>query len=90
MAYYFWDAIADYPVESAIIITIGALIYIGWVKKFWYLHKPSIFCTKMGKWRVRRFNGRIVRFKTEHGKKMLTEKWKDFEDNKEIMLYIYI
>lgn len=87
---YFWEYMAVYPVESAVIITVLTLFYVGWVKKFWYWHRPSLYCTKMGEWRVRRFNGRIVRFETEHGKKMLTEKWKKFSDKEVIKIYIYI
>ena len=89
MAYYFWDFILDYPVESTIVISFFALLYIGWVKKFWYLHKPSLYCTKMGEWRVRRFVGRIVEFETEDGKAKLTEKWKKAEEET-IMIRIYI
>lgn len=87
---YFWEYMAIYPVESAVIITVLTMIYVGWVKKFWYWHRPSLYCTKMGEWRVRRFNGRIVRFKTKHGGKILTEKWKNYKDTEEIMIDIYI
>lgn len=87
---YFWDYIAYYPIESAVIISIFTIIYVGWVKKFWYLHKPSLYSTKMGEWRVRRFIGRIADFETEHGKKMLTEQWKDFKKDEEVIAIIYI
>ncbi len=87
---YFWDYILAYPVESSLIISIGTLIYVGWIKKFWYIHRPSLYTTKMGEWRVRRFVGRIVSFETKNGEKMLTTRWKDFKDTEEVIIVIYI
>jgi len=89
MAYYFWDFILDYPVESSIVIAFFSLLYIGWVKKFWYIHRPSLYSTKMGEWRVRRFIGRIVSFETEDGSKKLSMKWKDAQAE-DIIIRIYI
>ena len=86
---YVWDYFAIYPVESAVIITIVAILYIGWIKKFWYVYKPSVFATKKGKWRIRRYIGRIVEFETENGNQILTKGWKELE-LKEVHLRIYI
>lgn len=86
---YVWDYFAIYPVESAVIISMVAILYIGWIKRFWYVHKPSVFATKKGKWRIKRYIGRIVKFETENGNQILTKKWKDLE-TKEVIIKIYI
>jgi len=56
---YWWDYIAAYPKESAIIIGVIILGYIGYVEisKFW--HKP-LFITKRGDWRIQRYAGRLI------------------------------
>jgi len=87
---YFWDLMFMYPVESAVIISIISVIYIGWIKKFWYLHKPSLYLTRMGEWRVRRFVGRIVGFETEHGEKLLSNEWKSIKKDDSVIIRIYI
>ena len=79
-----------YPVESAVVISVLSLLYIGWVKKFWYLHKPSLYATRMGQWRVRRFIGRIVDFETENGKRLLSNEWKAINKDEVVMIRIYI
>ena len=88
---YFWEYFAVYPLECAIIISIVVLVYVGWIKHFWYIHKPSLYTTKMGEWRVRRFVGRIVSFETDDGQRMLTEKYASTEkEGHEIHIKIYI
>ncbi|MCK4545402.1 hypothetical protein KAU43_07675 [candidate division WOR-3 bacterium] len=87
---YVWDYIAIYPVESAVIIGIIAFVYVGWLKKFWYIHKPSLYTTKMGEWRIKRFIGRIVEFETEQGSKIMTEQWAKLEKNTAVFVRIYI
>jgi len=87
---YFWDLIFMYPVESAIVISILSIIYVGWVKRFWYIHKPSLYLTRMGEWRVRRFIGRIVDFETENGKRILSDEWKAINKDDSVIIRIYI
>ena len=89
MAVYFWDVMFAYPLESSIIISVVTLAYVGWLKKFWYLHRPSIYTAKIGEWRVRRYVGRIVSFETEKGMQKLTKKYAEL-NQEQVVVLIYI
>lgn len=58
MSTYWWDYIAMYPGETAIIIGLIILAYFTYVElsKFWYY---PLFITSFGEWRVLRYVGRI-------------------------------
>lgn len=87
---YFWEYFGLYPTESIIISSILILAYIGWIKKFWYLHKPSIYATNLGQIRVRRFVGRIAGYETVDGHDMLSLDWKSIAKEDTVIIKIYI
>jgi hypothetical protein len=60
MTTFWWDYIAMYPKETAIIITVIIVGYLAYVElsKFW--NKP-LFITDYGRWRIYRYIGRITK-----------------------------